>query len=227
MENKFKYSKSEKRGLKLLNKSMENILSIGISTGGQAELNIARKSPNAKIIATTIDEKGIEFSKEKLMNFKESERIILKLEDISKPMEYLDNTFDFIYARLVLHYLTKQELDCALKEIYRVLKPGGIFFVVARNNKEWEISKKEFVVEYDEETNITTYYEQWRKEKVVKRQFFSEEQLKNVLLEHNFKIKNVKSYKEKLYTDYERTKKNKSKKANFLTEVVVYKQEVL
>lgn len=223
MEKSFKSSKSEKRGLKLLNEEMQNILSIGISTGGIAELKMAQKCPAAKIVATTVDEKGANFSKEKLAQFKESERIEIKLEDVSQPMPYSDNMFDFVYARLVLHYLTKQQLECALKEIYRTLKPGGIFFIVARNNKEWELTKPEFVVSYDEETNITTYYEQWKKEVVRKRQFLSEEQLEEVLKNHNFVIKSVKSYREYLYTDYERTNKNKSKKPNYLTEVVVTK----
>ena len=61
MERTFKSSKSEKRAIRLLNKSYTNILSVGISTGGSAEINIARKCPNAKIIATTIDEKGLKF----------------------------------------------------------------------------------------------------------------------------------------------------------------------
>ena len=61
-ENAFKPSKSEKRGLKLLHPNMKNILSVGISTGGSAEINIAKKCPDAKIIATTIDEKGLQFS---------------------------------------------------------------------------------------------------------------------------------------------------------------------
>ncbi len=223
MEKSFKSSKSEKRGLKLLNEKMQNILSIGISTGGIAELKMAQECPEAKIVATTVDEKGANFSKEKLAQFKEAERIEIKLEDVSQPMPYSDNMFDFVYARLVLHYLTKQQLESALKEIYRTLKPGGIFFIVARNNKEWELTKPEFVVSYDEETNITTYYEQWKKEVVRKRQFLSEEQLEEVLKNHNFVIKSVKSYREYLYTDYERTNKNKSKKPNYLTEVVVTK----
>ena len=223
MEKVFKYSKSEKRGLKQLKDSMKNILSIGISTGGSAEICMAKKCPNAKIMATTVDEKGLNFSKEKISNFKESGRIDVKLEDVSKPMEYNKDTFDFIYARLVLHYLNKQELNYALSEIYRVLKPGGIFFIVARNNKEWEISKEEFIVKYDETTNMTTYYVQGKKEKTQTRQFLSEEQLKTILEGHNFKIKSLRSYKEKLYTDYERTRKNKSKKPNYLTEVIVSK----
>ena len=116
-----------------------------------------------------------------------------------------------------------QVLLCSSNEIYRVLKPNGIFFVVARNNKEWELRKPEFIISYDNETNITTYYEQWKKEIVRKRQFLSEEQLQDVFVNHKFKISNITSYKERLYTDYERTRKNRSKRPNCLTEVVAVK----
>ena len=222
-ENAFKPSKSEKRGLNQLKSTMKNILSIGISTGGSAEINMAKTCPEAKIVATTIDKKGLKFSIEKMSNYKEFAQIEAKIEDVSKPMIYADNTFDYVYARLVLHYLNKQQLNDALNEIYRVLKPNGILFIVARNNKEWELTKPEFIISYDKETNITTYYEQWKKEIVRKRQFLSEEQLKEVLTAHNFKIKSVKSYRERLYTDYERIRKNCSKKPNYLTEVVAVK----
>ena len=162
-ENVFKASKSEKRGLKLLNPEMENILSVGISTGGSAEINMAKLCPNAKIVATTIDERGLKFSIEKMSAYPEFERVEAKIEDVSKPMPYAANTFDYVYARLVLHYLNKQQLNDALNEIHRVLKPNGILFVVARNNKEWELTKPEFIISYDDKTNITTYYEQWKK----------------------------------------------------------------
>lgn len=222
-ESIFKPSKSEKRSLKLLNPNMENILSIGISTGGSAEINMAKICPKAKIVATTVDEKGLNFSIEKMSNFEEFKRIEAKIEDVSKPMPYADCTFDYVYARLVLHYLNKQQLCDALNEIYRVLKPSGKLFIVARNNKEWELKKPEFVISYDEETNITTYYSQWGKKKIEKRQFLSEQQLEDVLINHNFIIKSISSYRERLYTDYERTRKNRSKKPNYLTEVVAVK----
>lgn len=220
MERIFKSSKSEKRALKLLNKDMINILSIGISTGGSAEINIARKCPIAQIIATTIDEKGLNFSNDKLKQYEEAKRIKTKIEDVSKKMPYDNDYFDFIYARLVLHYLNKQQLGNALSEIHRVLKPNGRLFIVARNNREWELTKPEFIISYDEKTNMTTYYEQWKKEVVRTRQFLSKEQLQEVLVKHGFKIESVKEYREYLYTDYERTNKNKSSKPNFLTEVV-------
>ncbi len=219
--NVFKSSKSEKRGLRLLDKNVEKILSVGISTGGSAEINFVRKCPNCEVIATTVDEKGLDFTNDKLKQFEESKRIVTKIEDVSKKMPYEDNTFDFIYARLVLHYLNKQQLEDALEEIYRVLKPNGKFFVVARNNKEWELTRPEFIISYDEKTNITTYWEQWDYKIIRKRQFLSEEQLKDALTRHNFKIKSCKSYREYLYTDYERT--IKSNKPNFLTELIATK----
>ncbi len=223
MEKIFKSSKSEKRALKLLNKEITNILSIGISTGGSAEINIARKCPKAQIIATTIDEKGLNFSNDKLKQYEEAKRITTKIEDVSKKMPYDNDSFDFIYARLVLHYLNKQQLENALSEIYRVLKPNGRFFIVARNKKEWELTKPEFIISYDEKTNMTTYYEQWKKEVIRTRQFLSKKQLEDILIENGFKIERVKEYREYLYTDYERTNKYKSSKPNFLTEIVASK----
>ena len=218
----FKSSKSEKRFLKLLDENITDILSVGISTGGSAEINMAKKCPQSHIIATTIDEKGLDFTNKQLKNFEEAKQITTKIEDVSKKMPYKNNTFDVVYARLVLHYLTKQQLEASLKEVYRVLKPSGLFFVVVRNNKEWEISDPKYIVSYDEKTNMTAHYEQQSfKNKIMARQFLSEEQLKEVLQKYNFKIKTCKSYKERLYRDYERT--IKSKKPNSLTEVVAVK----
>ncbi len=223
MERIFKSSKSEKRAIKILDKNYTNILSVGISTGGSAEINIARRCPKARVIATTIDGKGLKFSREKMLKYVESSMIETKIEDVSKPMPYADNTFDFIYARLVLHYLNKQQLNDALNEIYRVLKPTGLLFIVARNNKEWELTKPEFIIKYDQVTNLTTYYEQWERKRIQTRQFLSQAQLKEILTNHDFKICRAKDYREYLFTDYERTNKNKSKKPNYLTEIVATK----
>ena len=219
--NIFKSSKSEKRALKLLNPEISDILSIGVSTGGSAEINMARICPKAKIIATTIDEKGLAFTNEAIKKYGMEKRIETKLEDVSKPMPYKSNSFDFVYARLVLHYLNKQQLESALKEIHRVLKPSGLFFCVARNNEEWELTKPEFIISYDKKTNMTTYYEQWEKKVIRTRQFLSEEQLVSTLEQKKFDIVSCESYKEFLYTDYERT--IKSKKPNSLTEIVATK----
>ena len=218
-EKVFKKSKSEKRGLKLLDMNYKNILSVGISTGGSAEIMMAKICPNAKIIATTIDEKGLKFSNEQILKYELNQQIETKIEDISKKTNYENNYFDFVYARLVLHYLDKKQLEDALCEIYRILKPEGKFFIVARSKDEWELKIPGAIINYDPETNLTTYHNQ--SNTIDKRQFLSKEEFCNQLEKYNFKILRSKAYKEYLYTDYQRT--IRSKKANSLIEIVVKK----
>jgi SAM-dependent methyltransferase len=55
----------------------------------------------------------------------------LKLEVVeifSEKMPFADASFDVVFARAVLHHM--KDLAGASREIYRVLKPGGIFIAV-------------------------------------------------------------------------------------------------
>lgn len=65
---------------------------------------------------------------------------------------------------MVLHYLNKQQLYDALNELYSVLKPNGKLFIVARNNKEWQFKKPEFVISYDEKPISLLIILNWKKE---------------------------------------------------------------
>lgn len=47
--------------------------------------------------------------------------------DITKPFPFDDNSFDVVYAQLVLHYFNDQEMSEIIEEIERVLVPGGVF----------------------------------------------------------------------------------------------------
>lgn len=107
----FKPSISEENGVKLVNDTYKNILSIGISTAGSAEIEMSKRAPNSHIIATTIDKDGLEFSRKIIEEKGFEEQIELKLEDVSEKMPYSDNYFDFVYARLVLHYLENKKLE--------------------------------------------------------------------------------------------------------------------
>jgi SAM-dependent methyltransferase len=46
------------------------------------------------------------------------------VEDVSERLPFTDASFDVVFARAVLHHMTNIEEAC--REIYRVLKPGGI-----------------------------------------------------------------------------------------------------
>lgn len=219
----FKPSISEEHGIKLIKNTDKNILSIGISTAGSAEIEMAKKNPSSHIIATTIDNRGMEFTKKIIMQEGLKDRIELKIEDISKKLPYNNNFFDFVYARLVLHYLNNNQLERSLSEIYRVMKYGGKFFIAVRSIDEWE-AKLEGAT-FNEETGITKYPDiktlGTDNVRYIERRLHSKDSIKQFLLKAGFKIDYIQEYEEYLYRDYERIDVNP--KANKIIEVCASK----
>ncbi len=219
----FKPSISEEHGINLIESKDKNILSIGISTAGSAEIEMARKNPNSHIIATTIDNKGLEFTKSIIIQEELQDRIELKIEDISKKLPYNDNYFDFVYARLVLHYLDNKQLEKSLSEIYRVMKYDSKFFIVVRSIEEWE-AKLEGAT-FNEETGITKYPDiktlGTDNVRYIERRLHSKASIKQFLLKAGFKIDYIQEYEEYLYRDYERIDVNP--KPNKIVEVCASK----
>ena len=76
--NIFKPSESEKHGIDLIREKDINILSVGISTAGSAEIEMTKKNPSSHIVATTIDEEGLEFTRNIIEQYGLESRIELK-----------------------------------------------------------------------------------------------------------------------------------------------------
>lgn len=214
---------SETNGIDLVSKEDRKILSIGISTSGNAEIEMIQKNPNVHITATTIDKEGLEITRKIVVENNLEEKITLKLEDITEPTNYKDNSFDYVYARLVLHYLDNEQLRKSLKEIYRILKENGKFFVVVRSVNAWEA--KLDGTTYDEKTGLTKHPDirtyNTPNVKYCYRRLHSEESIKEFLEEANFKVTSIKTYDEILSPDYNREKMNE--KASELIEVIAQK----
>ena len=210
-EERFKPSKSEENGINLITANDLNILSIGISTAGSAEIKMVEKNRNSHIIATTIDKEGLNYTKNIIEQYGLSDRIETKLEDISEKMPYNDEFFDFVYARLVLHYLDNENLTNALKEIKRVMKKHGRLYIVVRSRDEWETKLEG--ASYDENTGITKYpkYDTLGTDNVeyLYRRLHTVDSLSSFLVAEGFDIKYIKEYKEQSYKDYKRTEKVK------------------
>lgn len=207
----FKPSTSEEHGINLITEKDLNILSIGISTAGSAEIKMAEKNRNSHIIATTIDKEGLNYTKNIIEQYGLSDRIETKLEDISEKMPYNEEFFDFVYARLVLHYLDNENLTNALKEIKRVMKKHGRLYIVVRSRDEWEAKLEG--ASYDENTGITKYpkYDTLGTDNVeyLYRRLHTVDSLSSFLVAEGFDIKYIKEYKEQSYKDYKRTEKVK------------------
>ena len=52
------------------------------------------------------------------------------VEGLAQNIPLPDNQFDLVHTSAALHEMTPQELEQIFKEVYRILKPGGIFALV-------------------------------------------------------------------------------------------------
>jgi cyclopropane fatty-acyl-phospholipid synthase-like methyltransferase len=202
-----KPSESEENGLALIRPTDLIVFSPGISTGGIAEIRMALGNRDRKVIATTIDDKGLEYAAKNISELGLGQQIDARLEDLRKDFPYPESSFDFIYARLVLHYLSFQDLDKVLKRFRESLKPSGELFVVVRSVKNLTRSGKN--AKYDPATHLTEVVYRDDDGKVVgrsSRYFHTPESITSHLKGAGFEIKNVKEYQEQLYKDFMRTK---------------------
>ena len=79
----------------------------------------------AAITANDISPDLLEVAREQV----KAENVTFKVEN-AYDLSYADNSFDTVVGSSVLHHL---EVDDALRECYRVLKPGGILCVTTTN----------------------------------------------------------------------------------------------
>lgn len=201
----FPASQSEDNGIRLLTDSDRLVYSVGISTGGVAEIRMARDNPARHIIATTIDKKGAAFAVQRINEAGLSSQIHAKLEDATDSLPYDAGLFDYIYARLVLHYLSRQQLSGALHELNRILRPGGRLFAVVRSVECPDAQRSDAV--YDEVTGYTSCTDVAADGQPYSysRYFHTEKSIGDAISNAGFQIRSVKAYEEQLYTDFMRS----------------------
>jgi len=190
-----KPSQSEEDGLSLIKKTDLSIFCPGISSGGFAEIRMALENKQRNVVATTIDPKGLVGALENINELGLSSSIDAKLEDLRYEFPYGEGEFDFIYARLVLHYLPEEELDMVLHNFRQALKQGGGLYIVVRSIKN--VEGKDYP--YDPETKLTQ--EPWGS-----RYFHTPESIINHLGKAGFEVEFLKEFQEQLYIDFMRTK---------------------
>ena len=103
-----------------------NILEIGCG-GGIDSLEYLRNGGN--VWATDLTDEAVEFTKGRI---KRNDFKNIKVEKVSvKDIPYEDNFFDIVHVFGILHHIT--DVDVGVKEILRVLKPGGSVYAMFYN----------------------------------------------------------------------------------------------
>lgn len=110
-----------------------SVLDIGCGRGDIA-MYVARKTKY--VVGVDYAKAAITLAQKTKKHFPLSlqKKAIFSQMDIKK-LEFNDNSFDLVIAIDVFEHLYKEELEVALREIKRVLKPGGILFVHTGTNK--------------------------------------------------------------------------------------------
>lgn len=207
---------SENNGIGFLLDRDKKIYCAGISTGGSAEIKMAHLPGERQITATTLDPEGAEYAKQCVQRVGLGNQIAIKIEDVAQPLPYSDGNFDYIYARLILHYLPKDALKLALAELYRVLRTEGRIFVVVRSADCPEACGSG--AQFDPATCLTTYSSSGLS---YSRYFHTQGSIQHHLSQAGFTIKNITSYQEQLCVDFQR--KQQANQIDHLIEVLAVK----
>lgn len=142
---------------------------------------------------------GLDISKEMIakVQAKKERNTIFKVADISKKLNFPDESFDFVISSSTLCHI--ENLVRVYKEIYRVLKKGGVFIfdeITSKLNKPFSPKYKDYLAEFGRENQIWqrhTFEEHLRFiketdfkiEKIIKTKI--DEDLKTVLRQEDYK----------------------------------------
>jgi ubiquinone/menaquinone biosynthesis C-methylase UbiE len=107
----------------------QKILDLG-SGYGACTRELIKHYPSNKFIFTLTDNSDVQLERSKkeipqiIQNSNSPSLVNYDLDDITTS-KFSDNTFDVIIAKMVIHEINKNDQLNAIKEIFRILKPGG------------------------------------------------------------------------------------------------------
>lgn len=111
-----------------------HILDLGCGTGVDDRL-ILRQYPHVNIVGVDPDKDAIAIAKRNSQNIK-------YVIGYATNLPFENNRFDIVISTLVFHHLPTESKKEAMKEAYRVLKPGGLFLLTdlgKSKNKFWAL----------------------------------------------------------------------------------------
>ena len=99
----------------------QDVLDVGCGTG-TLTLMIKQIQPDAAVNGFDMDPQILDIARRKA---EQTGMSIVLQQGTATCLPYPDESFDHVFASLMLHHLTRQDKQQALREAFRVLKPGG------------------------------------------------------------------------------------------------------
>lgn len=101
--------------------SGQTVLDMGCGTG-TLTLLIKQTEPDATVYGLDMDYQALNIARAKIVK---AEQNVTLQQGSATRLPYPDESFDRVFASLMLHHLTREAKQQALREAFRVLKPGG------------------------------------------------------------------------------------------------------
>jgi ubiquinone/menaquinone biosynthesis C-methylase UbiE len=100
------------------------ILDIG---SGNGKLAFAMAEKKNEVIGLDISKVAITIAQKRLKKLNKQLQVVFKQGD-ARNLSFDDNTFNVIVSQDLVEHITEDDFKMHLKEVYRVLKPGGRYF---------------------------------------------------------------------------------------------------
>lgn len=125
----------EKNMMKSMITDLKNkkILMLGCGTGEESKLLETFGATSKYLIGIDLSEKSIEIAKK---TYPDIDFVVGDMNDL----QFENECFDFVYSSLAIHYNDTPERT--YKEVYRVLKPDGLFLFSVGHPLRWGQKKR-------------------------------------------------------------------------------------
>ena len=109
----------------VVSKPGECLLDLGCGTGTLTKM-IAESVPELHVVGFDADPATLKQAQKKLSSL--GGRVTLQ-QGFAQQIPFSTDSFDVVVSSLFFHHLTTEQKNDALKEIFRVLKPGGLLHI--------------------------------------------------------------------------------------------------
>lgn len=117
-------------------KAGDSVLDVGCGTGSLTLVAQVRAGSAGKVYGIDASPEMIDVARSKAAGSDVDFRV-----NVIEALPFTDNTFDVVLSSLMMHHLPDDLKLQGMKEIYRVLKPGGHVFIVDAKRPTTRVSR--------------------------------------------------------------------------------------
>ena len=103
---------------------ISQVLDIGCGSGGWL-FDVVQQYPHIHAVGIDISQLMIQYANS-LVGSQQFPNAQFRVMDATQPLDFPDNTFDLVNARILTGFLSTRQWPALLAECYRITKPGGI-----------------------------------------------------------------------------------------------------